>query len=104
MGKEVKFSGWRNDKVIRLFKRDFCKYENKNVHAEIIADGPIGKINNKFFHNSYISLDLYIKKMNRYVWLQAKDYDSKTGYLTPYHFVIKPHAAFLSTILFNLVF
>ena len=28
--------------------------------------------------------------MNRYAWLQAKDYDSKTGYLTPYHFIIKP--------------
>lgn len=104
MGKEVKFSGWRNDKVIRLFKRDFCKYENKNVHAEIIADGPIGKLNNKFFHNSYISLDLYIKKMNRYAWLQAKDYDSKTGYLTPYHFIIKPTWRFFKHYILQLGF
>ena len=60
MGKEVKFSGWRNDKVIRLFKRDFCKYENKNVHAEIIANGPIGKLNNKFFFITLIYLLIYI--------------------------------------------
>ena len=36
MGKKIRFSGWRGDKVIRLFKRDKCKYEEKNVHAEII--------------------------------------------------------------------
>ena len=29
-------SSWQGDKVIRLFKRDTCKYEDKNVHAEII--------------------------------------------------------------------
>lgn len=90
MGEKVNYSGWRNDKVIRLFKRDFCKYEEKRVHAEIIANGTVGKLNNKLFHNSYISLDNYIEKMNRYAWLQAQDYNEKTGILTPYHFILKP--------------
>ena len=36
MGKRVYFSGWRGDKVIRLFKRDECRYEPLHVH-EIIA-------------------------------------------------------------------
>ena len=26
MGKRLRFSGWQNDSVIRLFKRDFCRY------------------------------------------------------------------------------
>ncbi|MFT4986644.1 MAG: glycosyltransferase involved in cell wall biosynthesis, partial [Flavobacteriales bacterium] len=29
LGKKIKYSGWQNDKVIRLFKRDNCRYENK---------------------------------------------------------------------------
>ena len=95
MGEKVKFSGWRNDKVIRLFKRDFCKYGNKYVHEEIIADGNTGKLTNKLFHNTYTTFDDYIEKMNRYAWLQAKDYDIKTGRLTPYHFLIKPLWAFV---------
>ena len=33
MGKKVNYSGWQNDRVIRLFKRDLCRYENKNVHV-----------------------------------------------------------------------
>ncbi|MBT8271411.1 MAG: glycosyltransferase family 2 protein [Bacteroidia bacterium] len=94
MGQRVNFSGWRNDKVIRLFKRDLCRYEDKYVHEEIIADGPVGRLKHKLFHNTYRSLDLYIEKLNRYATLQARDYDQKTGRLTPYHFVLKPFWAF----------
>jgi len=95
MGEPVNYSGWRNDKVIRLFKRDYCTYEDKHVHAEIIADGLVGKLKHKLFHNTYTTLDNYLKKMNRYAWWQAKDYDSKTGMLTPYHFILKPLWGFL---------
>ncbi|TYA65968.1 glycosyltransferase family 2 protein [Seonamhaeicola marinus] len=94
MGERVNYSGWRNDKVIRLFKRDFCRYEDKHVHAEIIVQGNIGKLKEKLYHNTYITFDQYISKMNRYAWWQAKDYHSKTGRLTPYHFVIKPFWGF----------
>ncbi|WP_452231834.1 glycosyltransferase family 2 protein [Lacinutrix sp. MEBiC02595] len=94
MGERVHYSGWRNDKVIRLFKRDLCTYEDKHVHAEIIVNGTIGKLESKFYHNTYITFDKYLEKMNRYAWWQAKDYDKKTGSLTPYHFVIKPFYGF----------
>jgi glycosyltransferase involved in cell wall biosynthesis len=94
MGERVHYSGWRNDSVIRLFKRDFCKYQDKHVHEEIIANGNVGKLEQKLFHNTYISFDKYLEKMNRYAWWQAKDYDKKTGNLTPYHFIIKPFWGF----------
>jgi glycosyltransferase involved in cell wall biosynthesis len=94
MGERVNFSGWRNDSVIRLFKRDNCTYEDKHVHAEIIANGTVGQLKNKLYHNTYITFDKYLEKMNRYAWWQARDYDKKTGTLTPYHFVIKPFWGF----------
>ncbi len=94
MGERVNYSGWRNDSVIRLFKRDLCKYQDKHVHAEIIANGKIDRLKNKLYHNTYITFDKYLEKMNRYAWWQAKDYDKKTGRLTPYHFVVKPFWGF----------
>lgn len=94
MGERVNYSGWRNDTVIRLFKRDFCRYEDKYVHEEIIANGAVGKLKHKLNHNTYINFDTYINKINRYATWQAKDYDSKTGKLTPYHFIIKPFWGF----------
>lgn len=90
MGKRVNYSGWRNDIVIRLFKKDFCRYEDKHVHEEIIADGTVGKLRYKLDHDTYTTFNKYVEKMNRYATWQAKDYDAKTGKLTPYHFFIKP--------------
>ncbi len=94
MGEHVKFSGWKNDKVIRLFKRDLCKYEDKQVHAEIIAIGKVDLLKNKLYHKTYTTFDAYVEKMNRYASWQANDYDKRTGKLTPYHFVIKPFWGF----------
>ncbi len=90
MGKRVKYSGWQNDKVIRLFKRDFCKYEDKMVHAEILTTGNVGFLKNKFHHDTFISLDYHITKLNRYAAWQARDYDKKVNRLTPFHMIIKP--------------
>ena len=90
MGKKVYYSGWRNDKVIRLFKKDYCKYEDKYVHAKLLVNGKVSKLTNKLYHNTSRSMDVYIEKLNRYASLQAKDYEKHTSKLTPYHFVIKP--------------
>ncbi|TYB79579.1 glycosyltransferase family 2 protein [Bizionia myxarmorum] len=95
MGKRVNYSGWRNDKVIRLFQRDLCQYDDKLVHEEIIAQGSVGYLNSKFLHYTYTTMDAYMEKMNRYATKQAEEYDKKTGRLTPYHFVIKPLWGFL---------
>ena len=94
MGKRVHYSGWRNDKVIRLFKRDLCRYEDKLVHEEIIAHGSVGFLKEKFYHNTYTTIDAYLEKMNRYATQQAAEYDKKTGKLTAYHFVLKPFWGF----------
>ena len=95
MGERVNYSGWRNDSVIRLFKGDFCKYDNRHVHEALIVNGSVGQLKQKFLHYSYRSFNQYMQKMDNYATLQAKDYDKKTGSLTPYHFVIKPFWGFV---------
>lgn len=90
MGKHVRYSGWQNDKVVRLFRKSMCKYEDKMVHEEIQTDGKLGFISERLYHNTYVSLDNYIAKLNRYAYWQARDYDKRTNLLTPYHFFIKP--------------
>ena len=35
LGRLVRYSGWQNDAVIRLIKRDKCRYNLKRVHEEI---------------------------------------------------------------------
>ena len=95
MGKKIRFSGWQGDKVIRLFRRDDCRYEKKHVHAEIVSSGKIGILNNKLIHNTYISKQAYLNKIERYAKWQAKDYDKQVQIITPYHTIIKPSIRFL---------
>ncbi len=104
MGKHVKYSGWQNDKVIRLFKRDLCRYEDKMVHAEIVADGKVSFLKNRLHHNTYRSIDSHIKKLNRYAAWQAIDYDKFTGRLHGFHFFIKPVWSFFKHYILQLGF
>ena len=104
MNKKIRFSGWRGDKVIRLFRRDECKYEELNVHAEIISEGTIGSLKQKLIHNTFVSREDFHKKLDRYAKWQAKDYDSKTGTITFYHTLLKPAIRFLKHFIFQLGF
>lgn len=73
MGKRINYSGWQSDKVIRLFKRDECRYQNKHVHAEIESKGEIGFLRNKLIHYTYKDLSSYLKKADRYTTWGALD-------------------------------
>ena len=91
MGKKVNYSGWQNDKVIRLFRRDNCKYEDKNVHAEIVTDGTVGQLKQVIMHNTYKGLNHYLGKISWYSTWKAYDKISK-GASTNFFFniIIKP--------------
>ncbi len=85
----IHYSGYQKDKVIRLFNKNKCTYQNA-VHESLKVDGSIGYLKNKLYHNTYRGFDNHIQKLNQYASLQARDYDSKTGKLNLYHFMIKP--------------
>lgn len=93
-GKEIKYSGYQKDKVIRLFKKDVCRYTNK-VHETLQVDGNVGFLKEKLYHNTYRGFDFHMNKLSQYASLQAQDYDKKTGKLTPFHFVVKPGMRFM---------
>lgn len=73
MGKRINYSGWQSDKVVRLFKRDECRYQNKHVHAEIETSGKIGTLKHKIIHYTYKDLTSYLKKADRYTTWGAID-------------------------------
>ncbi len=90
LGKQIRFSGWQNDAVIRLFKRDNCKYAEKEVHSEIIAEGTVGKLKERLLHYTYKNMSHFLAKMERYAKWSAADYDAKTGNITWFHLYLKP--------------
>ncbi|RDV15246.1 glycosyltransferase family 2 protein [Pontibacter diazotrophicus] len=90
MGKRVRFSGWQNDGVVRLFDKSQCRYSDKQVHEELVVPGEVGKLKHKMLHYTYKSLPHYIDKWNSYSWFAAKDRLKRTKKITMYHLAVKP--------------
>lgn len=93
VGKNINYGGCQRDKVIRLFLKEYCKYEGV-VHETIKAKGKVGFFKNKIEHYSYKNYDHYISKMNHYGELRAKEYFENNKKVNLYHFLIKPSARF----------
>ncbi|MCC5916491.1 MAG: glycosyltransferase family 2 protein [Cryomorphaceae bacterium] len=93
MGRRMRFGQWRGDKVIRLFHRDRCRYEDKRVHAEIICEGSTGLLKGKISHDTYRGFSAMIQKADRYTTWKAADRltGKKIGW---FDLVIKPGFAF----------
>lgn len=104
LGKEIKYSGWQRDKVIRLFKRDTCRYEEKHVHAEIITSGNVGKLKNKLLHYTYKDIFHYLEKWDRYSTWSAEDAAKKIRNPNLFHFLIKPAFRFFKHYFIDLGF
>lgn len=91
LGQRVRYSGWQGDQVVRFFHRDYGRYNDQQVHEEIITEGKrVGKLGQRLEHYTFRSLDHYLDKTRRYARWSAKDHADKTGVITPYQLLLKP--------------
>lgn len=101
MGKTIKYSGWQRDKVIRLFKKTECRYNDKRVHEEIETRGTVGYLKHKIKHNTYKDIFHYLEKWDRYTTWSARDRFEKGEKSTLFHLVVKPWFRFVQDYFFR---
>ncbi len=94
-GHQIKYGGWQTDKVVRLFRKDHCRYDGKLVHERIKSQGQTGILKNRMEHYSYQSEDQYKGKLEFYASLQAKELLQQQKKVTLLHRIIKPVFRFL---------
>lgn len=102
MGKNIKYGGWQSDKVIRVFNKNYCKYNGNLVHEIISANGKVAILKESVNHFSYKDLDNYNNKLNLYSKLQAESLYRKNKRPNAYHFFIRPLYRFLWQYLYRL--
>ena len=73
LGREVRGCGWQNDRVLRLFRRERGRYEDKHVHASLLLDGQAGELPTPMLHYSYRNLYSEFVKIWRYSGWGAED-------------------------------
>lgn len=95
MGKHLRYV-WKGDAVVRLFKKDDCKYQEKHVHAEIETKGEISHLKNHLIHDTYEhkGLESHVIKNYRYSTWAAYDRVDKIKKVTFFHLAVKPAFAF----------
>jgi hypothetical protein len=95
MGKNIKYGGCQRDKVVRLFLKEFCRYNGNMVHETIAANGELSFFKHKIEHFSYRSYDHYISKMNHYAAIRGKQYHEIGKRVNLFHVLVKPPARFV---------
>jgi glycosyltransferase involved in cell wall biosynthesis len=67
LGFRIKHCGWNTDDVIRLFRRDAGRYQERWVHAEVeLERRRTGRLKSSFLHYTTWDSDQYLLKLNRY--------------------------------------
>jgi len=66
LGRHIRHCGWGSDTVVRLFRRDVSRYQDRQVHAEIELPGPLPTLRNPLEHHTFRSFHQYWGKLDRY--------------------------------------
>jgi glycosyltransferase involved in cell wall biosynthesis len=73
LGKWIRHGGWWPDYTLRLFLKDKAFIEDREVHEKVIVNGSVGYFKNPIEHYTYRSISDYLKKMENYSTLSAKE-------------------------------
>ena len=96
LGGKINYSGWQNDAVIRLIRRDKCRYNNKQVHEEIETTGiTVGQIKQPLEHYTFKDTGHFLEKMQRYALWSAQDHRDRTARVGWFHLLVKPFFRFI---------
>lgn len=90
MGRPVRYCGWQNDSCVRLFRREGSRYQDREVHADVECDGPIGRLNGRLIHNTFDGFEQYMKKFDRYTTWAANDRARRTRRVGARHLLLRP--------------
>lgn len=105
MGHPVRFSGWQNDRMLRLFHRDRGRYEGDTDHADIvITTGRVGRLRHRMLHYTYWSYDQYFGKMRRYEQFQADRWHEKGKRVSTLGMLLRVPLRFLQNYILRLGF
>ncbi len=99
LGKWIRYGGWWPDYTLRLFRKDSAHMEQREVHEKIVVNGDTSRLKNPMEHFTYRTISDYVKKMDNYSTLAARELKGKGVSFKPWHLFLKPPATFLRMLL-----
>ncbi|HLA49974.1 MAG TPA: glycosyltransferase family 2 protein [Thermodesulfovibrionia bacterium] len=90
----IKHGGWWPDYTMRLFRREKGLFETREVHESIKVIGSTGYLKNPIEHYTYKDIDDYLKRMQTYSTLAAKELFKKGCRGSILDIIFRPPATF----------
>jgi len=66
LGRRIRFSGWQNDRVVRLVRRGAGFYSRRRVHAHVMTAGGAPLLRNALDHYMIECFHSYVRRINLY--------------------------------------
>lgn len=70
----VRHGGWYPDYVVRLFRKDEAKFNERLVHEAVQVSQPTGRLQHCIEHYTYRSVSDFVQRADRYSTLSAEEY------------------------------
>jgi glycosyltransferase involved in cell wall biosynthesis len=99
LGREIRYSGWQHDRVVRLFEKSSARYPNRRVHADMETRCPTHVLEEPLEHYMVDDLSEYAQRLGRYAnWGAAQLWRDgrRSG---PYEVLVRPAWRFFRTYL-----
>lgn len=103
LGDEIRYSGWQHDRVVRLFHRDYARYPNRRVHADMQTLHPPKVLNAVLDHHMVETFDEYAERTKRYAyWGAAQLWRDGRRTAGLWHVLVRPAWRFFRTYILQL--
>ncbi|MDX1944211.1 MAG: glycosyltransferase family 2 protein [Pirellulaceae bacterium] len=78
LGHRINHCGVSHNWLVRLFRRDECRYQRRRVHADVeVPSGNVGKLRGRLLHYTAHDIDHFLAKQSRYsTWAALDAYDA----------------------------
>ena len=96
-GKWVRWGGAYPDFQIRLFQNGKARYNDVEVHENLLISGKVGKLKGHFVHFTERHIVDHFRKFNLYTTLAAREKGKSQYSVYGYHLVVNPLVVFLKS-------
>ncbi|MBA4392093.1 MAG: glycosyltransferase family 2 protein [Desulfobacca sp.] len=73
-GQWIRHGGWYPNYQLRLYLKESGSFAQREVHEQVVVNGQCGTLKAPLEHFTYHSISDYLKRMDRYSELSAKQY------------------------------
>lgn len=91
----VRHGGWYPDYVVRLWRKDRGRFNDRKVHESVRLAGPVGTLRGNLVHYTYRDTADFLERMERYAALGAEELRKEGKRATSLDLVFRPPFTFL---------